>query len=148
MSQINFAVTVRALILDQNELLMVKHQPHHKYHALPGGRLEPGETLEDGLTRELIEETTIKPELGKLLFINQWVNATHHRVEFFFWVKNAHRFRQADPASASHGYEIASFTFGDAADPKFNLLPKFLQQRFPHLLELGENYPIELVRSS
>jgi ADP-ribose pyrophosphatase YjhB (NUDIX family) len=147
MSQPKFAVTVRALIIDRGELFMVKHKPHHTYHALPGGRLEIGETLEDGLTRELIEETTIRPELGPLLFINQFINDRDHRVEFFFWVKNAAAYRSANPQAATHGFEITSFGFGDPTDPKLNLLPEFLQKRFPRLLELGEGYPTELIRS-
>jgi ADP-ribose pyrophosphatase YjhB (NUDIX family) len=147
-SPVNFGVTIRGLIIDQGELFMVKHEPNANYHALPGGHLEPGETLADGLIRELIEETNVRPEVGHLLFINEWVSETHHRVEFFFWIRNGHDYRRADLSAASHGFEIASLTFGDASDPKFNLLPSFLRQKFPRIIELGEAYPTELVRSS
>jgi ADP-ribose pyrophosphatase YjhB (NUDIX family) len=143
-----FAVTVRALIVDHGELLMVKHRAGHPYHALPGGRLEIDEPLRGGLTRELIEETAIKPDVGRLLFINDWVSPERHRVEFFFWVRNAAAYRHADPKQATHGFEISSLIFADATDPQFNLLPSFLRQRFPRLLELGEAYPTELVQSS
>jgi 8-oxo-dGTP diphosphatase len=148
MSQPKFAVTVRAIIIDQGELFMVKHKPHHTYHALPGGRLEVGETLEAGLTRELIEETTVHPELGPLLFINQFINAEDHRVEFFFWVKNAAAYRQANPHAATHGHEISEFGFGDPTDPALNLLPQFLQRTFPEIARLGAAYPTELIHSA
>jgi ADP-ribose pyrophosphatase YjhB (NUDIX family) len=144
---IDFGVTVRGLIVDQGELFMVKHDPSAIYHALPGGHLEPGETLTDGLIRELIEETDVQPEIGHLLFVNDWVSTTHHRVEFFFWIRNGHDYRRTDTTSASHGFEIASFAFGNAADPKFGLRPPFLQKKFPRIVELGEAYPTELIRS-
>ncbi len=146
-TQPTFAVTVRAIIVDKGELFMVKHKPTHTYHALPGGRLEAGETLRDGLVRELIEETTIRPEVGPLLFINEWISLANHRVEFFFWIRNAADYHQANPAAASHGFEIAEAVFGNATDPKYGLLPSFLPQRFPHILELGEHYPTEMVQS-
>jgi ADP-ribose pyrophosphatase YjhB (NUDIX family) len=143
-----FDVTVRGLIIDQNELLMVTHTPDAPYHALPGGRLEPGETLENGLIRELTEETGITATIGPLLFVNQWLSPTHHRVEFFFWVYNGADFRHADPTSASHGFELASIIFGNAADPAFNLLPAFLQTEFPQLLKLGDRYTLRLINST
>lgn len=144
---ISFAVTVRALIVDQGELLMVKHRPEHGYYALPGGKLEIGETLEDGLERELVEELNIKPEIGPLLFVNQWVGREHHRVEFFFLINNGSDYRKADLAKASHGFEIADLTFADAADPSYNLMPDFLRSRFARIVELGRDYPIELMTS-
>jgi len=143
-----FAVTIRAIIVDQGQLLMVKHQPGHNYHALPGGRLEIGESLEHGLTRELLEETNVHAQIGRLLFINEWISHTHHRVEFFFWVKNPAAFRAANPHQATHGFEIAELIFGDAANPKLNILPTFLQKKFAQIVELGENYPTEMIRSS
>lgn len=127
---------------------MVKHRPEHTYYALPGGRLEVGESLAEGLKRELLEETNVGAEIGRLLFINEWIGHTNHRVEFFFWVNNGADYRNANPAKASHGFEITDLIFGNAADPKFNLLPNFLQKKFPKLIELGEHYPTEMIRTS
>ena len=36
--------------------------------------LEMGESLLDGLRREMIEETGVKPEIGKLLFVQQFAD--------------------------------------------------------------------------
>jgi ADP-ribose pyrophosphatase YjhB (NUDIX family) len=143
----DFAVTVRALIIDQGELLMVKHDPKFDFYALPGGKLEVGEHLTDALERELVEELSVKPKVGKLLIINDWVGPKDHRVEFFFLVKNGADFRNSDPATSTHGFEIADVLFGDPTDPKYRLLPSFLRTKFPQISKLGEDYPTELVRS-
>jgi ADP-ribose pyrophosphatase YjhB (NUDIX family) len=143
----DFAVTVRALIVDKGELLMVKHDPSFKFYALPGGKLEVGEHITDAMERELFEELSIRAKVGKLLLINDWVGPNDHRVEFFFWIKNGADFRNASTATASHGFEIADVTFGDPTDSKFNLLPSFLREKFPQIAKLGEDYPTELVRS-
>ena len=96
----NFAVTVRAIIIDQGQLFMVKHDPKFDYYALAGGKLEIGETLEAAMARELMEETGIKAQVGHPLIVNEWVSPTNHRIEFFFWIRNAADFRHADPAKA------------------------------------------------
>jgi ADP-ribose pyrophosphatase YjhB (NUDIX family) len=143
-----FAVTCRALIIDKNELLMVRHNPKFDYLALPGGRLEVGEHVTDCLERELIEELGIRAQVGQLAFINDWVGPADHRVEFFFLVNNGADFRHADTSTSTHGYELAEIVFGDPTNPKFNLLPSFLRSKFPQILKLGNNYPTELIRSN
>lgn len=57
--------SVRAVILAAGQVLVV-HDPH-TLHILPGGRREPGETLEATLRRELLEETGW--ELGEPVLI-------------------------------------------------------------------------------
>ncbi len=127
---------------------MVKHLPDSTAYALPGGHLETGETLEACLARELLEETGIQAQIGPLLFVNQWINATNHRVEFFFWITNAQAFRQANPTTASHGFEIAELVFADPSDAKYNLLPAFLRTKFSRITELGVAYPTEVITSN
>lgn len=52
-------VGVGAVILNQNRVLLVRraHAPLQGEWSLPGGVLELGETLEDGIRREVLEET-------------------------------------------------------------------------------------------
>ena len=50
-----YVTSARALVTDGDRVLVVQ-DPEGK-HILPGGRLEPGETPEDALQRELLEET-------------------------------------------------------------------------------------------
>ena len=47
--------SARAVVTDGDRVLVV--QDPKSRHILPGGRLEPGETVEDALRREVLEET-------------------------------------------------------------------------------------------
>lgn len=58
---------VRAVVIDdQGCILLVKHRYMDGWH-LPGGGVEPGETLLEALTRELAEECGIEPLTPPLL---------------------------------------------------------------------------------
>jgi len=140
-------VTVRALIIHKNKLLMCKH-PQGQFYCLPGGKLEPGETIEAGMERELIEETGIKPIVGKLLFVNQFINDHIHRVEFFFHIKNDADYANFDPAAATHHFEIADFALADPTDPKYGLKPDFIAKKFPEIAQLGEDYAMQTIHSA
>ena len=137
-------ITTRALIIDSGELLMCRHAGK-SWFCLPGGKLEPGETIEAGLVRELQEETGVTPQLGRLLYINQFIDASTHRVEFFFEVTNGTAYRNLDPATATHAFEVAEFTFGNPADSKYQLLPAWLRAGFAELQSAGEHFPTRSV---
>ena len=49
----------RAIVLDGKNILLLFTERYHDY-SLPGGGVDEGETLTDGLIRELIEETGAK----------------------------------------------------------------------------------------
>ena len=50
---------VGAVVVHEGRLLLVQrgHEPGRGLWSVPGGRLEPGETLEKGCAREVLEET-------------------------------------------------------------------------------------------
>jgi 8-oxo-dGTP diphosphatase len=54
---------------EQGRLLLIKrgHEPGAGLWSLPGGRIEPGETDAEALVREMIEETGLQVEPGRLL---------------------------------------------------------------------------------
>ena len=57
------------------------------FWCTPGGGLEFGETIDDCLKREFLEETNTKISVGKFLTINEFVNPPLHAVELFYEVK-------------------------------------------------------------
>ena len=53
-----FQIRVTGVLVDGGKILIVKQNvSDHRSWSLPGGRLEAGETLEDGVVRKIQEET-------------------------------------------------------------------------------------------
>jgi 8-oxo-dGTP pyrophosphatase MutT (NUDIX family) len=55
----------RAVLFDENNDIAFLHVTKNNYHKLPGGGVEDGETPEQGLMRELLEETGCHAEILK-----------------------------------------------------------------------------------
>jgi 8-oxo-dGTP pyrophosphatase MutT (NUDIX family) len=76
---------VRALVIDEaNRVLLVEHSYVKGWH-LPGGGVEPGETLLDALIRELAEEASIEPTAPPVLhgiFFNNRISRRDHVAVF------------------------------------------------------------------
>jgi 8-oxo-dGTP diphosphatase len=61
---------VGAVVTDPHgRLLMIKRgrEPGAGLWSIPGGRIEPGETDSEALVREMLEETSLTVEVGRLL---------------------------------------------------------------------------------
>jgi ADP-ribose pyrophosphatase YjhB (NUDIX family) len=127
-------VSVRAIILHQGKLLCVKLKPYSNsitegknYWCLPGGGLDRGEALIDGVKREMLEETGIAPVVGNLLYIQQFTYKEVEYLEFFFHITNASDYLDIDLSKTTHGLEeIAEIGFIDPA--KEYVLPLFLSK--------------------
>src|ERR1700694_2984580 len=117
-------VCVRGLIYKNNKLFGQKlHISKGDWWCTPGGGVDPMESLHDALTREMIEETGIKPTIGRLVLIQQFATkdyANHgvqEQLEFFFLIENADDYRVIDLESTSHGkLEVAEFGFVDPTE--------------------------------
>ena len=103
------------------------------YWCTPGGGVDLGESLHDALHREMIEETGVAPQIGRLLLVQQFASdgTSNHgeseQLEFFFEITNPQDYMSIDLDSTSHGLiEIAEYDFIDPATN--NLLPSILQQ--------------------
>lgn len=127
-------IATRGIIFDGEKILAVKHRDENgepvAHWATPGGGLDPNESLHEGLTRELIEETGVAPEIGELLFIQQFFpgdDREKEQLEFFFHVKNAEDYRTIDLKSTTHGFqELGAVGF---VDPKVvEILPTIISE--------------------
>lgn len=98
---------VRGLVVDaERRVLLVRHTYVSGYY-LPGGGVEPGETLEQALVRELAEEGNIELEAPAELrgvYLNRRISKRDH-VAFFV----ARAFRQSAPRGPDHEIAEAGF---------------------------------------
>jgi 8-oxo-dGTP diphosphatase len=63
-------VRVGVLIWRDGEVLLVRHEKGgHSYWLVPGGGVDPGETMVQTGARELLEETGYEVEVGRLLLV-------------------------------------------------------------------------------
>jgi ADP-ribose pyrophosphatase YjhB (NUDIX family) len=65
-----FHIRVTGILVERGKILIVKQRvtPGRAW-SLPGGRLENGETLEEGVLREVLEETGLNAKVVKLLYL-------------------------------------------------------------------------------
>ena len=124
-------ITVRAVIAHDDKLLLVKLKAHINqgadFYCTVGGKLEEGEGLVEGLEREVAEETGITPEVGRLLYIQQFEVDGGHGLDFLFHVTNGPDYTDIDLSNTSHGEEeIHEIGFYDPSE--VTVLPEFLKE--------------------
>jgi ADP-ribose pyrophosphatase YjhB (NUDIX family) len=123
-------IKVRAIILHDKKLLAVKHPHDTSFAALPGGHLEWDEDLKECLSREIVEELGVKPEIGRLLYVNKYTQEDgKHYIEFFFEVKNGADYLNTEKLARSHAFEIAEIVWVSPTD-NIRIMPKSLGEDF------------------
>jgi len=106
----------RAVIYDGEKLFVVTNKWVPGYFVLPGGGMDPGESVTKALEREIMEELGIKAEVGALMAIHQIKQAddTFMAPSFIFHVTNHQDFKNIDLSQTTHGEEeIDEFKFTD-----------------------------------
>jgi 8-oxo-dGTP diphosphatase len=100
MSQVRLRVS--ALCIREGHVLLIEHksfapedpQLPQSYWILPGGVVERGETLDEAVKREMMEETGLECQVGSLLFIKELLypypgvqaqGTLHHSVSLGFF---------------------------------------------------------------
>lgn len=64
-------VAVGAVLFDNDRVLLVKrsNDPAKGMWAVPGGKIQPGETMQQALVREIKEETGLVIEVGDIVYV-------------------------------------------------------------------------------
>lgn len=87
-------LSARACILRDGRVLLTKYRDHRGFwYVMPGGGQQAGETLEEGLRREVYEELAILIEVQEMMYVREIIEDRHedtdlppgfHQVEVFF----------------------------------------------------------------
>ncbi len=125
-----FSIRVRGIIVDQGKLFLVKHSESSNFYALPGGHLEWGEDIKGALEREILEELGVKPTIGRLLYINNFMDVNNAQsIEFFFEILNSKEYLKTDHLEKTHGDEILESCWVEPGSD-INIMPTQIKEYF------------------
>jgi len=117
-------IRVAAVIPDDEGLVLVRHRKDGEvYDLLPGGGVERGETLEEALRREVLEETGLTCDVGHPLFINDSIapDGSRHVVQITFLATRTGGEIDMDPADervlAAHFVPVDLLAYLDLRPP-------------------------------
>lgn len=82
-------VRVCGVCIEAGKILLLNHRgvrENSDFWCPPGGGLQFGETIENCLKREFLEETNTEISVGNFLTINEFVNPPLHAIELFYEV--------------------------------------------------------------
>ncbi len=120
-------VRCRGIIIHEGKLLVVRHWPDSELYPLPGGHLEWGEKVLDCIKREMIEELGVDPQIGRLLYIHNFVNADFvQSIEFFFEIINSADYLELENLNGTHKYELAEICWVGLGENKEVVPPQIL----------------------
>ena len=77
------------ILIEEGRILLLKHNnvgPSGYLWSPPGGGVEFGDTLEETLVKEFMEETNLTVSIEKYLFTNEYIGNGYHAIELFFSV--------------------------------------------------------------
>jgi ADP-ribose pyrophosphatase YjhB (NUDIX family) len=82
-SELDFGIRVGTVVERAGALLLVRHEKPDRapYWVLPGGRLEPGETIPQCAERELREETGLEGRFASILYVSEFLQEGRHTVD-------------------------------------------------------------------
>ena len=99
MNEIVLRVAAKAVIVNENnQVLIVQEATTYEdgtqfgKYGLPGGRLNLGESYENGLIREVREETGLEVMIGQPLYVGEWcpnIRGTKHQIIAIFTICKA-----------------------------------------------------------
>ena len=82
-------IRAAAIVTDGDSVLLVQHQHNEvqegqSWWVPPGGSVEGKESLVECARREVLEETGLSVELGKIAYVREFVEPGYHHCAVFF----------------------------------------------------------------
>jgi 8-oxo-dGTP diphosphatase len=107
-------VGVGVVLVEDGSILLVKrgHDPGKGLWAVPGGKVRPGERLEDAARREVQEETGLTVDVAQVLWVGEHIDPGYHIVLIDF----AGTVRGGDLAAADDADEVRWVPLADAGE--------------------------------
>jgi len=82
-------IRICGILIENERILLVKHEGLGKlgtFWSPPGGGVEFGETVEETLQREFLEETGLEVKCGPFILFHEHIDSRFHALELFFKV--------------------------------------------------------------
>lgn len=103
------------MVLDGDDLLLIRRgrSPYEGMWALPGGRVERGETIVEAVVRELAEETGLEGACGELVGLREDIGADGH---FVVLAHRVHLMARDEPVAGDDAVAARWVHLGDVAE--------------------------------
>lgn len=112
-------IRAQAICFDGRRILCVRHRKAgEEYWVLPGGHVEPGESLWEALVREMAEETRISARAGRLWAVNEFHGGGRHVLDIAFWLDEwaGEPALGNDPEGGGHEARLVDLAWIDQGD--------------------------------
>ena len=129
-------------VLIKDDKILVQRDRNGSEYALPGGHIKIGETLENGLIREIMEEMGVQIECRRLLWSEEcfweWNGKQVHNISFYYLIKLCDDFEIPDNGEFVSQKDNCNVVIGWMPIDQLQnitIYPEFLKKEIYHLNE-------------